>query len=146
MFSTDLDQRPGNWGPNLEDLAGDRAHGLQRARRSPCEKRSPILGQPLLRDPSNSQPMAYTWLQAQLMLLSTFSAAMGSKTIQLNSKHWIPVVGFGVYQSRPGQETKNAVAIALRDGYRYGVLVALGQRCSFGSHPAPLPLCARCHL
>lgn len=40
-------------------------------------------------------------------------------TLALNDGRSIPVVGLGVYQSRPGDETYNAVLSALSQGYRH---------------------------
>ena len=40
-------------------------------------------------------------------------------TILLNDGHTIPSIGLGVYQSDPGSETYDAVAAALRLGYRH---------------------------
>ena len=41
------------------------------------------------------------------------------KTIKLNNGEKIPVIGLGVYKSREGEETKNAVKWALEAGYRH---------------------------
>lgn len=57
-------------------------------------------------------------------------------SIQLNSGHQIPVIGLGVYQSAPGKETRNAVATALKEGYRYGWLVVMARPFGVGRDSA----------
>lgn len=48
---------------------------------------------------------------------SSMSAAVATKTLPSGAK--IPSVGFGVFQSEPGNETYTAVLEALRQGYRH---------------------------
>jgi hypothetical protein len=62
--------------------------------------------------------MALKWLSAGIVLCSASASAMGTSVI-LNSGKSLPVVGLGVYQSRPGGETFDAVLSALKAGYRY---------------------------
>jgi len=47
------------------------------------------------------------------------TAASNNNRIALNDGNSIPVVGLGVYQSGPGQETYSAVLTALQNGYRH---------------------------
>ncbi|MCI4370523.1 MAG: aldo/keto reductase [Thermoplasmata archaeon] len=44
---------------------------------------------------------------------------IGSTRVRLNQGNSIPLLGLGVYQSRPGAETQQAVAWALELGYRH---------------------------
>jgi hypothetical protein len=39
-----------------------------------------------------------------------------ARTVQLNDGNFMPIFGLGVYQSRKGEETYNAVLTALRNG------------------------------
>jgi diketogulonate reductase-like aldo/keto reductase len=39
--------------------------------------------------------------------------------VTLNDGNTMPWIGLGVYQSKPGNETEDAVYIALREGYRH---------------------------
>merc|ERR1712159_809558 len=47
------------------------------------------------------------------------TAASNNNRIALNDGNSIPVVGLGVFQSGPGQETYTAVLTALQNGYRH---------------------------
>lgn len=53
------------------------------------------------------------------MLYQPVMSALNTATKKLPSGAAIPVIGLGVYQSTPGEETYNAVASALRHGYRH---------------------------